>query len=116
MPLKHPRRNKVKLAVRRKTATERQTLRNGRTPQQQLEALDKRLGKGKGAKRERARLEKLIAEPKVEKTEKKAPAAKKPAAKKAAPAKKAPAAKKAAPAKKAPAAKKPAAKKAAAKK
>lgn len=79
MPIKHRRQNKVKLSVRKQTADKRLVLRNGRTPEQQLAELDKRLGKGVGAKKERKRLTKLAAgeapAPKAEtpKAEKKAP-------------------------------------------
>lgn len=45
---------------RRKTAVERDEARRDRSPQQQLAMLDERLGKGVGAKRERARLKRLI--------------------------------------------------------
>lgn len=75
MPIKNRRRNKVKLSVRRQTASERLKLRNGRTPEQQLAELDKRLGKGVGAKRERARLAKMLAG-NTAPIEKKAPAKK----------------------------------------
>ncbi len=56
---------KVSLSGRRTRATERQTLANGRTPEQQLAELDLRLGVGVGAKKERARLATLIAKPKT---------------------------------------------------
>jgi hypothetical protein len=46
----------------RKAAEERQEARNARTPQQQLQRLDKLLGIGQGAKKERARLQALIDE------------------------------------------------------
>lgn len=50
-------------AMRRKeNAKERQRQRDERTPEEQLAALDARLGVGKGAKKERARLWKLIEE------------------------------------------------------
>jgi hypothetical protein len=67
MPIKARRRNKVKLSVRRQTAKERLTLRNGLTPEQQLKALDARLGLGVGAKKERARLARITETPKTEK-------------------------------------------------
>jgi hypothetical protein len=57
--LKTPRRNKVALAVRKTKVAER--LANGRSPSEQLLALDARLGAGVGASRERTRLAKLIA-------------------------------------------------------
>jgi len=48
--------------LRRKDAIERQEERNKRSPLEQLKELDARLGIGVGAKRERARLEKLMAD------------------------------------------------------
>ena len=45
---------------RRESANELAQLRATRTPQQQIEILDKRLGKDTGAKKERARLAALI--------------------------------------------------------
>jgi hypothetical protein len=45
---------------RREEAKERQRQRDGRTPEEQLAILDMRLGVGKGAKKERARLAALI--------------------------------------------------------
>lgn len=57
--MKTPRRNKIALAVRKAKVAVR--LANGRTPAEQLAELDARLGAGKGAGRERARLAKLIA-------------------------------------------------------
>lgn len=78
MPIKTRRRNKVKLAVRKQTADQRLVLRNGRTPEQQLAELDKRLGLGVGAKKERKRLSKLIGG-EAPKAEKKAPKTKKKA-------------------------------------
>lgn len=51
---------KISLSGRRTRAAERTELSNGRTPEQQLAELDKRLGKGVGAARERARLAALV--------------------------------------------------------
>jgi len=48
--------------ARRKAAEEMAEVRATRTPKQQLALLDKRLGKGKGAVRERAALEKQLAD------------------------------------------------------
>lgn len=49
---------------RREAGEQRQAEREQRSPKQQLKELDLRLGKGKGAQRERARLqEALAAEP-----------------------------------------------------
>lgn len=45
-------------------ATIRTTARAERTPQQQLAKLDKKLGKGVGAERERAKLQKIISKKK----------------------------------------------------
>lgn len=45
---------------RRKSAAERQAARDERSHQEQLERLDRILGKGKGAAKERARLKALI--------------------------------------------------------
>lgn len=45
---------------KRQDAYARQELRNERTPAQQLARLDRILGPGKGAKKERARLEAII--------------------------------------------------------
>lgn len=64
---------KVSLSNRRARAAERTKLSNGRTPEQQLAELDKRLGKGVGATRERARLAALVTPkdaPKPKKTKK----------------------------------------------
>ena len=47
---------------RQKEALIRQELRQKRNPEAQLKLLDKRLGKNKGAKKERQRLNKLISE------------------------------------------------------
>ena len=49
-----------RLPARREAAQERAEVRANRSPQEQLATLDKRLGKGQGAKRERARLQALI--------------------------------------------------------
>lgn len=46
--------------IRRKEAQERAEVRAQRSPQEQLAILDKRLGKGQGAQRERARLQSII--------------------------------------------------------
>lgn len=46
--------------IRNEDANERQEVRNSRTPQQQLAHLDTILGKGLGATKERARLQKQI--------------------------------------------------------
>lgn len=56
--MKNRRRMKLSRQTRKTRADER--LANGRSPTEQLAALDKRLGVGKGAVRERARLAKLI--------------------------------------------------------
>ena len=45
---------------RRESALELQEERDKRTPQEQIKRLDTKLGIGKGAKKERAKLEKLI--------------------------------------------------------
>ena len=45
---------------RRRRANERQEARVKRTPQEQLKRLDEMLGEGKGAAKERARLEAVI--------------------------------------------------------
>lgn len=50
----------VSAVDRRTRAIERKTVRDALTPRQQLAILDQRLGKGVGAVRERARLEKLV--------------------------------------------------------
>ncbi len=54
---------------RREQAVERQATADGRTPQEQLTRLDDMFGKGKGAQKERGRLAKRIAEPRVKKDE-----------------------------------------------
>lgn len=46
--------------IRREQAAKRQAERAKRSPAEQLALLDARLGKGQGAKKERARLEKLL--------------------------------------------------------
>lgn len=48
--------------IRKAKATQRLRHREQRTPQEQLKLLDLRLGKGLGAKKERARLSSLIEE------------------------------------------------------
>lgn len=53
-------RHGYRLETRRQEAQERAEVRAQRSPQEQLAVLDKRLGKGQGAARERARLQKLI--------------------------------------------------------
>jgi len=62
---------KISLSGRRTRAAERTELSNGRTPEQQLAELDKRLGKGVGATRERARLTALLKTEKPTKAKKK---------------------------------------------
>jgi len=47
-------------AQRREAAQKRLEKRQQRSPQEQLQLLDARLGKGKGAQKERARLMKLL--------------------------------------------------------
>jgi hypothetical protein len=56
------RRNKQLIELRRREARERQAERDNRTPQEQLARLDRILGNGQGARRERARLKKQIQE------------------------------------------------------
>ena len=53
-----------KTADKKLKAEAMKAMRDTRTPQQQLEILDKKLGKGVGAKRERARLAAQIGEKK----------------------------------------------------
>lgn len=55
---------------RRESAKRRQEERAKRSPLEQLQRLDSLLGKGEGAKRERARLEALIAKEKTSAKEK----------------------------------------------
>lgn len=50
-----------KKSIRRDEANKRAEQRSQLTPQQQLDVLDKRLGVGVGAKKEREKLNKLIA-------------------------------------------------------
>jgi hypothetical protein len=49
--------------AKRTEAAERQAAWSGLTPKQQLEALDRRLGKGQGAERQRARIQARIDNP-----------------------------------------------------
>lgn len=58
--MKQPLRNKTTLASRRAAAAERAAYTSTLTPAQRLEALDRRLGKGAGAVKERARLLKAL--------------------------------------------------------
>lgn len=51
-----------RMSFRREDAKKRQDARNHRSPEQQLALLDSRLGAGKGAVRERARLQAMIEE------------------------------------------------------
>lgn len=46
--------------ARERKADEREKIRDARSPKEQLAVLDKRLGSGKGARKERARLQALI--------------------------------------------------------
>ena len=52
---------RLRLALAAQAVAERKNRRNNRSPEQQLAALDKRLGAGKGARDERARLNKELA-------------------------------------------------------
>jgi hypothetical protein len=54
------------MEFRREDAAKRQEARNARTPEQQLALLDSRLGAGKGARKERERLQAMIEEAKKE--------------------------------------------------
>jgi cell shape-determining protein MreC len=54
--------------LKNELAKKRQAERDERSPKEQLEKLDAKLGAGIGAKKERARLEKLIAEADSKKT------------------------------------------------
>lgn len=51
-----------RIRQRQEEADERQAYRNQLSPEEQIKALDKRLGKGKGAKKERKRLAAKIKE------------------------------------------------------
>jgi hypothetical protein len=53
---------------KRERALVRQEIREDRTPQQQVAVLDRKLGKGKGAKKERERLAKQIKEATAQET------------------------------------------------
>ena len=55
--------NKKKMIRRREMATANKDLRGKRTPQEQLSLLDERLGVGKGAAKERFRLQYAIDNP-----------------------------------------------------
>jgi len=46
--------------ARERKADEREKIRDARSPKEQLAVLDKRLGSGKGARKERSRLQALI--------------------------------------------------------
>jgi hypothetical protein len=53
-------RNKSRVSERQIDAFKRQEARDNRSPREQVVWLDNILGKGKGAKRERARLDKIM--------------------------------------------------------
>ena len=53
-----------RLETKAENVLKRQSARASRSPQQQINLLDKRLGKGKGAQRERARLQVMLDTPK----------------------------------------------------
>ena len=55
--------SKKNRSFRQETALERLKIREGRTAEQQLVVLDKRFGEGKGAVKERTRLQALIDNP-----------------------------------------------------
>ena len=59
--------NRIRRKERQSSAKERKQRREKRSPQEQLALLDRRLGKGVGARKERARLKKLIKEKKERK-------------------------------------------------
>lgn len=63
-------RNRTQIKRRQDGADDRQLITDALTPKERLARLDKRLGKGVGAKRERARLEPLVG-PKEIKSKKK---------------------------------------------
>lgn len=58
--IRHPNSTHRTKQQRRESAMKLDAERNERTTEQQLKLLDKRLGKGKGAKKERARLNLLL--------------------------------------------------------
>ncbi len=60
-----------RLEQRREEAVSRQAERDSRTPEEQLEKLDLLLGVGEGAKKERARLHRIIEEVALKKRRKK---------------------------------------------
>jgi hypothetical protein len=61
---------KERIELRRATASELKQARDARTPAQQLEVLDNRLGAGVGAVKERERLQHLIDNPPSKKNKK----------------------------------------------